>query len=44
MRIVMALSDHITVLDRGRVIAEGTPTAVSSNAQVQEAYFGSDHA
>jgi branched-chain amino acid transport system ATP-binding protein len=44
MRIVMALSDSITVLDRGSVIAEGTPTDVSANAQVQEAYFGSDHA
>jgi branched-chain amino acid transport system ATP-binding protein len=44
MRIVMALSDSITVLDRGSVIAEGTPAAVSANAQVQEAYFGSDHA
>lgn len=44
MRIVMALSDSITVLDRGSVIAEGAPAEVSSNAQVQEAYFGSDHA
>jgi branched-chain amino acid transport system ATP-binding protein len=44
MRIVMALSDSITVLDRGSVIAEGTPADVSANAQVQEAYFGSDHA
>jgi len=40
----MALSDSITVLDRGSVIAEGTPADVSANAQVQEAYFGSDHA
>jgi branched-chain amino acid transport system ATP-binding protein len=44
MRIVMALSDSITVLDRGSVIAEGTPAAVSANEQVQEAYFGKDHA
>ncbi len=44
MRVVMVLSDSITVLDRGAVIAEGTPAEVSANTQVQEAYFGKDHA
>jgi branched-chain amino acid transport system ATP-binding protein len=37
---VMALSDAITVLKDGRVIADGTPEAISENPEVQAAYFG----
>jgi branched-chain amino acid transport system ATP-binding protein len=44
MRIMMALSDRITVFDRGKVIAEGSPAEVSENPQVQTAYFGVEHA
>jgi len=39
---VMALSDAIAVLKDGRLIANGTPEAISRNAEVQAAYFGGD--
>jgi len=41
MRVMMNLADHITVLDRGRVIAAGTPSDVANNKSVKEAYLGS---
>jgi ABC-type branched-subunit amino acid transport system ATPase component/branched-subunit amino acid ABC-type transport system permease component len=37
---VLAISDRITVLHQGRVIAEGNPEAVRSNPEVQKAYIG----
>jgi len=40
MTFVMDICQVITVLDRGRVIAEGTPTQVASDRQVIEAYLG----
>jgi branched-chain amino acid transport system ATP-binding protein len=38
--VVMALADRITVMDRGIVLAEGTPGEVQANAEVQRAYLG----
>jgi branched-chain amino acid transport system ATP-binding protein len=43
MGVVMDLSDHITVLDHGRRIAEGTPAAIQSNQDVIDAYLGVAH-
>jgi len=43
LSVVASLSDHITVLARGRVLAEGTYDAVSKDERVIEAYIGSGH-
>ncbi len=43
MSVVADLCDRITVLQRGKVIAEGSYDEVSSNAQVMEAYMGVAH-
>lgn len=44
LSVVADLSDTITVLTRGRVLAEGDYKAVSANADVIEAYMGVGHA
>jgi branched-chain amino acid transport system ATP-binding protein len=43
MNVVADLSDTITVLARGAVLAEGPYAEVSRNARVLEAYVGSEH-
>ncbi len=42
MAVVMDISDRVTVLDRGRKIAEGTPSEVQRNPEVMRAYLGGD--
>ena len=43
MDALFELAERITVLHEGRVLVEGTPDEIKSNARVQEAYLGGVH-
>ncbi len=40
MNLIMSLCDRIAVLNRGKLIASGPPTAIQSDPAVQDAYLG----
>ena len=44
LSVVSTLSDHITVLARGQILAQGDYAAVSKNPDVIQAYLGAGHA
>jgi branched-chain amino acid transport system ATP-binding protein len=43
LNVVASLSDKITVLTRGRVLAEGSYSELLTNEAVKEAYLGAGH-
>ncbi|MBI1928388.1 ABC transporter ATP-binding protein, partial [Candidatus Poribacteria bacterium] len=43
MKVVMRISDWVTVLDHGEKISAGTPEAVQSDERVIKAYLGKSY-
>jgi branched-chain amino acid transport system ATP-binding protein len=42
MQVVMGLADRITVMNAGKILAEGTPEQIRADAEVQRAYLGTE--
>jgi ABC-type branched-subunit amino acid transport system ATPase component len=42
MEVVFGIADYITVLNKGAVLAEGTPDEIRENEAVREAYLGGE--
>jgi branched-chain amino acid transport system ATP-binding protein len=42
MEVVFGIADRITVLQKGSVLAEGTPDEVRRDRRVREAYLGDE--
>ena len=40
MDVVLALVGRVTVMDRGRILAEGTPAEIEAHPDVQRVYLG----
>ena len=40
MEVVFNLAEHVTVMDNGSILAEGTPTEIENNSEVQASYLG----
>ena len=40
MEVVFNLAEHVTVMDNGLILAEGTPSEIENNPAVQDSYLG----
>jgi len=43
MKVVMELAGRVTVMEAGKILAEGTPAEIRENQAVQAAYLGTAH-